>query len=141
MKTKIIITLLLILTLAFTPYLWASTHKKVGTTSASFLKVGIDAKVSALGNAFGAEYGGSSSILYNPAGINLEEEIGQLGLMYNNSIMDTHYGFLSFLNSKNKNLSYGVSLLYAIAKGIKETTHIDPQGKNGRGIAANDLVL
>ncbi len=45
------------------------TITKTGTTAASFLKIGADARGSSMGNAFTAMQGDISSIYWNPAGI------------------------------------------------------------------------
>ncbi len=47
----------------------AETITKTGTTSASFLKIGVDARAASMGNAFTAMAGDISSMFWNPAGI------------------------------------------------------------------------
>ena len=47
----------------------AQTITKTGTTAASFLKIGVDARGSSMGNAFTAMAGDISSMYWNPAGI------------------------------------------------------------------------
>jgi len=45
------------------------TITKTGTTAASFLKIGVDARGTGMGNAFVAMEGDVSSIYWNPAGL------------------------------------------------------------------------
>mgnify|MGYP000695815015 FL=1 len=45
------------------------TMTKSGTTAAQFLKIGVDARATAMGNAFTAMEGDVSSIFWNAAGL------------------------------------------------------------------------
>ena len=46
----------------------SQTITKSGTTAGQFLKIGVDARGSAMGNAFTAMAGDVSSMFWNPAG-------------------------------------------------------------------------
>ena len=45
------------------------TITKTGTTAAQFLKIGVDPRGTAMGNAYVAMNGDASSIFWNPAGL------------------------------------------------------------------------
>ncbi len=59
---------LVVVQIAYTQNI-AETITKTGTTSASFIKIGVDARAASMGNAFTAMTGDVSSIFWNPAGI------------------------------------------------------------------------
>lgn len=143
MKPKII--LLTILSLMFIPLsnTYAKPHPKAGTTTASFLKVDTSAKVTSLGGAYVAFFGGTSSINYNPAGIIIQDR-SQVSLLYNSSFQEAHYGFLSYLNSKSNIFSYSLSFLYSTIGNIREKEYdpTNPKGViNGRKLPAQDFAL
>ena len=58
------------------------TITKTGTTAAQFLKIGVDARGSAMGNAFTAMSGDISAMYWNPAGL---ASIGKIESMFVNA--------------------------------------------------------
>jgi len=79
----------------------SATITKTGTTAAQFLKIGVDARASAMGNAFTAMKGDLSSMYWNPAGLT---SIGKMETMFMNSswlagIQFTHAAFAINLNA------------------------------------------
>ena len=79
----------------------SATITKTGTTAAQFLKIGVDARASAMGNAFTAMKGDISSMYWNPAGLT---SIGRMETMFMNSswlagIQFTHAAFAINLNA------------------------------------------
>ena len=79
----------------------SATITKTGTTAAQFLKIGVDARASAMGNAFTAMKGDLSSMYWNPAGLT---SIGRMETMFMNSswlagIQFTHAAFAINLNA------------------------------------------
>lgn len=143
MKIKILLNLFLVLILTSTPFAYAA-HKKAGTTSASFLKVALEAEATSLGETYVGKQGGVKSILYNPAGVDLRNNKSQISFSYNNSFQDTDYGFLSYLNSRQDKFSYALSFLYATIRDIREKEK-DPtqltQVINKGTLPANDLAF
>src|SRR5690625_7956062 len=50
-----------------------SDPNQLGTSTANFLKIGVGARASSMGNAFGAMADDATSLYWNPAGIGLVE--------------------------------------------------------------------
>ena len=72
-----------------------NTITKRGTTAAQFLKIGVDARATAMGNAFTAMNGDLSNIYWNPAGL---AYIDGIQVMFGNSpwIAETNFNYLAF---------------------------------------------
>ncbi len=85
---------LLILALAFA-LLWASSSsaaiRKTGINSAAFLKIGIGARMVALGSAATTIEHDVNMIFWNPAGIDIEEGKTQVAFTHNNWIFDMNH--------------------------------------------------
>jgi len=62
---KFIITIIIVLSQGFSQ----DSVSKVGTTSAQFLKIGVDARATAMGDAFVAVDGDNSNIYWNPSSL------------------------------------------------------------------------
>lgn len=73
----------------------SETITKRGTTSAQFLKIGVDARGTAMGNAFTAMDGDVSNIYWNPAGL---ASVSGMQVLFVNTpwIADIHYNFAGF---------------------------------------------
>lgn len=73
----------------------ASYAKGPGTTAASFLKIGVGARASAMGEAFTALASDATSLYWNPAGLSeLKEK--ELSATYNRWLEEITQGYLSF---------------------------------------------
>ena len=66
-----------------------------GTTAASFLKIGVGAKASAMGEAFTALASDGTSLYWNPAGLS-ELKAKELSATYNSWLEEIKQGYLSF---------------------------------------------
>ncbi len=74
---------------------------KAGTTAAQFLKIGVDARASAMGNAFTAISGDLSSMYWNPGGLADVQGI-QFLFVNNNWLYDISVNYLAFaVNLRN----------------------------------------
>ncbi|MEK6646826.1 MAG: PorV/PorQ family protein [Candidatus Firestonebacteria bacterium] len=90
---SIIITVIYILQAGI---LWAELDTKVGTTGASFLKIGVGARALALGESFVAVADDVNSLYWNPAGIS-QIKTNELMLMHNVWFIDTSYEYIGFV--------------------------------------------
>jgi hypothetical protein len=73
----------------------ALAQVKLGQTGMKFLSVGMDARASALGDAYTAIEGGAASMFYNPAGIARQENLVSVGLGQTQWIADIKHNFVS----------------------------------------------
>ncbi len=73
----------------------ATAQVKLGQTGMKFLSVGMDARASALGDAYTAIEGGAASLFYNPAGIARQENLVTVGLGQTQWIADINHNFAS----------------------------------------------
>lgn len=71
------------------------TITKTGTTSAQFLKIGVDARSAAMGNAFAGMQGSLSAMHYNPAGLS---QISGMEAIFSHHtwLADINYNYFAF---------------------------------------------
>ncbi|HNS74034.1 MAG TPA: PorV/PorQ family protein [bacterium] len=90
-----------------------SAQEKLAQTGFEFLKVGADARASAMGEAFTTMEGGASSLFYNPAGMARMEERLNLAFSYNTWIADINHSAVSLCYNPKRG-AYGVFGLSAM---------------------------
>lgn len=131
---KIIFGLILIL-LGECPDICKAKDK--GSTTATFLKLGIGARAVGMGGAFVAVSDDINALYWNPSGIASIKEI-RFTFMYNHIFMDTKQGFLGVVK-KIKNIgNIGIGTTYTIVEDIKKTTD-SPNSKDT--FNATDLAI
>jgi hypothetical protein len=91
------ITLLMALILILSINLYGGSKEEIGTTTATFLKLSVGAKASALNGAFVAVCDDSTAIYYNAAGL-IQVKKEELHMMYNQHFQDITHGFISYAN-------------------------------------------
>ena len=69
--------------------------QRVATSSGTFLKIGLDARASALGGAYNALASGPNALFYNPAGIVEDEHTKSLALSYADWFADLSVGAIA----------------------------------------------
>ena len=74
---------------------------KTGTTAAQFLKIGVDARASAMGNAFTAMRGDISSIYWNPAGLAYVERMETM-FVNSNWLAGINFNYTAFAMNLNR---------------------------------------
>jgi len=117
----------------------AEEFRKVGTSVAQFLKVGVGARALAMGGAFESVADDASSVYWNPAGItNLKRTTWTFA--HTNWLVDTGHDFSALVLPLNANSYLGLSI-NAMTVGDEEiTTESDPTGTgqfwNAQGVAA-----
>ncbi|MDI6792436.1 MAG: PorV/PorQ family protein [bacterium] len=131
-SSTILITLFVFISLQTTS--WAG-EEKVGTTSASFLKIGVGAKATGMGEAFGGIADNSTAIYWNPAGLGFLKT-NELSYMHNIWFQETTHGFLGYAHPL-QGFTLGVGIDYLTMGEIEETTEVSPEG-TGKKLAAKD---
>ncbi|MBU0599193.1 PorV/PorQ family protein [bacterium] len=118
MFTKMIIAILS-LTLLLPLNIDASSVFDIGTTTATFLKLGIGARASALGETYVAIANDATAPHWNPAGlVQIKKE--EIMTMYNKHFQGINHGYLSYVTPINKGKSaIGISVLGLIVDDIE----------------------
>lgn len=140
MKRNTTITFLLTLVLFVVPQSGKSEEfRKVGTSAAQFLKVGVGARALAMGGAFESIADDASTVYWNPAGIT---NISRTTWTFTHTdwLVDTGHDFSAVIVPLNESSVLGLSI-NAMTIGEEEiTTESEPTGTgqfwNAQGIAA-----
>lgn len=116
---KELITFILFLTLLLTPNLYGASKEKIGTTTATFLKLGVGARASALGETFVAVADDATAPYWNPAGLmQLKKE--EVFTMYNKHFQGINHGFLSYARPIDKGkAAFGLSIIGLVVDDIE----------------------
>lgn len=118
---KKLLILILFSILGFnTGVLHAFGRRFVGTTSAQFLKLGVNARAIAMGEAYSCVSDGSDSIYWNPAGLDKVEK-HSLSLMHAVYLQEIFYDFASYAKRFGKIGALGLSIQYLNAGSIDQT--------------------
>ncbi len=112
--------------------------QRAGTSSASFLRIGVGARAEAMGEAFVAVANDPSAIFWNPAGLaSLQRK--EIAASHVEWPADIHYDhFTLVMPSRRLGGSIGLQVA-ALATTIDETTDIQPFG-TGRQFTYSDFV-
>ncbi|MDI6785876.1 MAG: PorV/PorQ family protein [bacterium] len=95
--------------------------KSKGSTTATFLKLGVGARAVGMGGAFAAVSNDINTLYWNPSGVaNIKET--QFTFMYNRCFMDTKQGLLGIVKKAKGIGNIGISTLYTIVENIDKTT-------------------
>ncbi len=115
------------------------TITKTGTTAAQFLKIGVDARSAAMGNAYVAMQGDASSIFWNPAGI---ANVQGAEFLFNNSewLAGTSFNYIGLVINIPRVGSMGLAVTQL---GIPEdeVRTIEDPGGTGEYWDANDFAV
>lgn len=107
---------------------FASQLRKPGINGASFLKIGIGARVVALGSAGTTIYGDPNMIFVNPAGIQSAAGKTQIGLNYNNWLIDLNHNAGAVTHSLGNFGTIGLGVIYMGLSDIAADRDIAPPG-------------
>lgn len=113
-------------------------EEKVGTSSASFLKIGIGARAPAMGDAACALSEDSTAIYWNPAGLGFLKS-NELSYMHNLWFQEITHGFLGYAHPL-KNFILGFGIDYLTMGEIEETTILQPRGTGDKVRVEDDLA-
>jgi len=108
-----------------------------GTTGANFLKIGLGAKASAMGDAFTALADDGSCLYWNPAGL-VQLKDKQLLVSYNSWFAGIRRGYISFTLPLSKGESAGAGMNY-LDMGTLEGR--DEEGNPTSDFGASDFQL
>ncbi|MBT3479487.1 MAG: PorV/PorQ family protein [Candidatus Marinimicrobia bacterium] len=112
---------------------------KTGTTAAQFLKIGVDARASAMGNAFTAMRGNISSMYWNPAGL---ASIDRMETMFMNSdwLAGINFNYAAFAINLKRVGVIGFSMTSLTVPEDLVRTVEKPNG-TGEFFDASDLAM
>jgi hypothetical protein len=117
----------------------ADAGNRSGTVTAQFLKLPVDARSTAMGNAFVSLANGATSIGYNPAGILSISNVG-FGGTYNSWFADITHSFFAVAANLGEDLgSIGVGVTVLSTDEMKVTTPQFPEG-TGEVFKATDFA-
>lgn len=113
--------------------------QRVATSSGTFLKIGLDARASALGGAYNALASGPNALFYNPAGIVEDAHTKSMAVSYADWFADLSIGAIAATRDLPALGSrIGVGVLY-LGTSFDETTEYHPLG-TGRTVSYSDFA-
>ena len=136
MSRKIICLVCSILLLATVAY---SANDNTGTSSASFLKIGVGSRAAAMGNAYVSLANDATALFWNPAGIANIQGTG-IGISYTDWILDINHSFLGITRNLGDLGVVGISFNYLTMGEMERTTPSEPHG-TGAFFSSSDVAL
>ncbi len=115
------------------------TITKTGTTVAQFLKIGVDARGTAMGGAFAAMAGDLSAMYWNPAGLGHYQGLGTM-FVHNEWLADMNFNYAAVAFEVRGLGTLGLSVTSLSAPDDFVRTVDRPEG-TGELFDANDLAL
>lgn len=137
---KFLVFLLLAHLACFAGVVWSQEFDNLGTSSAQFLKMDVDARVVGLGGANAAVTRGAMALYYNPAGIADLEEENNLAISYTDWIADIKYNYLAYARPLPGFGNVGVHVAVLTMDDMERTTLEEPNG-TGEMFGANSWVV
>lgn len=116
-----------------------TSNAKPGDCGFTFLKLGVDARATAMGCAVSADLNGGNSIFWNPAGIGIPYH--QITSTYLNYIMGIKSGTIGYSLPIGSSHGFGAGLSYLNYGEIQETTPENPTGEGLGTYSASDLMI
>ncbi len=105
----------------------AQTFRKVGTSAAQFLKIGVGARALALGGTFAGIADDANALYWNPAGIVHVKDINWTGT-HTNWIADVTHQFTGLVVPIGNSSSLGFSATFITMDEVEITTEAEPRG-------------
>ncbi|MDI6703394.1 MAG: PorV/PorQ family protein [bacterium] len=106
-------------------------YKGAGTTAATFLKIGVGARATAMGEAFSSVADDATAIYWNPAGLSLFKS-KEFSAMHNIYFEDISHDFLGYAQPFGKDKAFGVGLVGVFITGLERfsgsPTTTEPEG-------------
>ena len=128
MKVSKTISFTLVFLLISASVFGAGQLRKPGIDGAAFLKVGVGARMVALGSAATTLYGDPNLIFWNPAGIQTEAGKTQIGLNYNDWLIGLSHSAGAVTHSFGNLGTFGVGVIYMGLSDIAADRDIAPPG-------------
>jgi hypothetical protein len=117
----------------------AQIKNKVGTSGFQFLKIGVGARETALGESPTAIAEGPAAIFWNVAGLTNTMEVSAM-FFHNSWIASIKHNFMAINVPFSENQAIGIGLTLLTMDDMEETTIENPQG-TGRRFGAGDFAL
>lgn len=118
---------LILIFLIHTAAVSSQTFRKVGTSAAQFLKIGVGARALALAGAYGAVSNDANAIYWNPAGIANLNKISWTG-SHADWIADITYQFSGLVIPMGQGSAVGLSATFTSMGEEEITSEIAPRG-------------
>ncbi|MCB4757374.1 MAG: PorV/PorQ family protein [Elusimicrobia bacterium] len=121
----------------FLPDVSADFRKSVGTSGAQFLKLGVNARAIAMGEAYSAVTDGADAIYWNPAGL-YRIENKSFSLMHAVYLQNIYFDFASYAQRIGNAGTFALGVQYLNAGSIDQT---DELGTNVGAFKPSDLSI
>jgi len=140
MKIKLIVLSILIMTdIALAQWDYGFDFNKAGTAGLQFLKIGVGARESAMGEAALGITRGANAIFWNPAGIAYAAQ-REVFFSYNKWLLDIDHSAAALTLNVKRIGTVGLSMVYLGLPEFQETT-VQAQDGTGRMVSAADLGI
>jgi len=117
----------------------AESFRKVGTSAAQFLKIGVGARALALGGAYAGIADDVDALYWNPAGIVHVNTMSWTGT-HTNWLADVKHQFTGLVVPMGQGASLGFSATFVTMDKVEITTESEPRG-TGFYWDANDIAV
>lgn len=128
MKVSRTVGLVLVFLLLVASVTVAGQLRKPGIDGAAFLKVGVGARMVALGSAATTIYGDPNQIFWNPAGIQTDAGKTLVGLNYNDWLIDIQHTAAAVTHGFGDLGSFGLGVIYMGLSDIAADRDLAPPG-------------
>ncbi len=133
------VVFIIVLSLFLTTFLYGKTFRKVGTSAAQFLKIGVGARALALSGAFGAIANDANTVYWNPAGMVTLKNIAWTG-SHTNWFADISHKYSALVIPVSGGSALGLSATFVTMGEEEITTEANPQG-TGYFWDASDIAV
>lgn len=113
--------------------------QRAGISAVQFLKIGVGARASAMGEAFVPVANDASALYWNPAGV-IQAKQNQLIISHNNWVADISHEFIGGIYKFSQNDAVGISFTSLHMDNMPVTTEFEPFG-NGQSFTFGDLAI
>ena len=113
--------------------------QRAGTSAAQFLKIGVGARATAMGDAFIAVADDATALYWNPAGI-VQFEKNQLTLSHIEWLVDIEHEFIGYVHKFNSAHSIGFQFTSLHMKDMPVTTEFQQRG-TGEYFTFSDVLF
>jgi len=128
MKVSKIIAFTLVFMLLSASIVGAGQLRKPGIDGAAFLKIGVGARMVALGSAATTMSGDPNMVFWNPAGIQIDAGKTQIGLNHNNWLLDLSHNAGAITHGFGGLGTVGIGIIYMGLSDIIADRDIAPPG-------------
>lgn len=111
-----------------------------GTSAANFLKIGVGARITAMGDAAIASVSDATAMYWNVGAITRAEGNGSIAISSQDWLVDTRLSYIAAVMHFGSFGSLGLDLAYLDYGKIEETTIYDQDG-TGRYFESNDVAI